>query len=156
MRLGHADGEDAVARAYAGQEPPLDRLRRMGGDDAGLHADLAQHRHGGDVASLGDLLEHERGVEDRKLRAAIGLGHRHAEHADLGETADIVPGERAVHVLQAARLELALRELADGGDDALLLVAELEAERRRVLGHHGRAHGRLGAGRLRRLMRGRP
>ena len=83
LRLGHADGEDAVARANRGQQAPLDRLRRVGCDDAGLDADFAQHGHGRDVAALGDFLEHQRGVEDAELGAAIGLRHGHAEHADL-------------------------------------------------------------------------
>ena len=121
MRLGHADGENAFALADRGQQPLLDRLGRIGGDDAGLDADLAQHRHRGHIATLGDLLEHQRGVEDGELGSAIGLRHRHAQHAQVGEAADILPGERAVHVGEPARLELALGELADGADDLLLL-----------------------------------
>ena len=38
-----------------------------------------------DVADLGDLLEHQRGVEHRQAEPAIFLRHRHAEHAELGE-----------------------------------------------------------------------
>src|SRR5262249_17518511 len=55
--------------------------------------------------------------------------HRHPENPELCEACNILPGERAVHVLQAARLELALRELAHGGNDAPLLLAQLEPER---------------------------
>jgi mRNA degradation ribonuclease J1/J2 len=61
------------------------RCRMAGGavgrDHAGLHARFAQHRHGGDVADLGDLLEDEGGVEYRQAQSAIFLGHGHAEHA---------------------------------------------------------------------------
>jgi hypothetical protein len=88
LRLGHADGENAVARANRGQQSPLDRLRPVGRDDAGLDADFSQHRHGRDVAALGDFLEHQRGVEDAELRAAIGLRHGHAEHADFRKAGD--------------------------------------------------------------------
>ena len=42
--------------------------------------------------------------------------------------ADVLPRERAVHVVEAARLELALGELAHGADDLLLLVGQLEAK----------------------------
>ena len=144
LRLGHADGENAVARANRRQQAPLDRLRRVGRDDAGLDADFAQHRHGRDVAALGDFLEHQRGVEDAELGAAIGLRHRHAEHADFRQACDVLPGKRAVHVLQAARLELALGEVAHGRDDAPLLVGELEPER--VVRAHGRLHRAAPAG----------
>ncbi len=67
----------------AGRIARLIASGRIGRDDAGLHADLAQHRHGGDVADLGDFLEHQRGVEHRKSGAAIFLRHRHAEDAEL-------------------------------------------------------------------------
>ncbi len=113
----------------AGKQALLDRLGRIGRDDAGLHADLAEHRHRGDIAALGDLLEHQRGIEHRELGTAIGLRHRHAEHADVGQAADVLPRKRAVHIGEPARLELALGELAHGSDDLLLLVGQLEAKR---------------------------
>jgi hypothetical protein len=83
LRLGHADGENTVARADRRQQAPFDRLRRVGRDDAGLDADFAQHRHGRDIAALGDFLEHQRGVEDAERGAAIGLRYRHPEHTDF-------------------------------------------------------------------------
>jgi hypothetical protein len=129
LRLGHADGENAVARADRRQQAALDRLRRVGRDDAGLDADLAQHRHGRDIATLGDFLEHQRGVEDAERGAAIGLRYRHPEHTDFRQACDVLPGKRAIHVLQAARLELALGKVAHGRDDTSLLVGELEPER---------------------------
>jgi hypothetical protein len=146
VRLGHADRENAVARADAGQQPLLDRLRSEGRDDAGLHADLAQDSHGSDVAALGDLLEHQRGLEHGELRAAISLRHGHAENAELGEARDILPGKRAVEIFEAARLEFALGELAYRRDDAPLLVRELEAERRVVRGHRTTLLRRVGKG----------
>ena len=73
----------ALAAAHRRQDALLDVLGRIGRDDPGLHPDLAEHRHRGHVAGLGDLLEHERGVEHRQAEAAILLGHRHAEHAEL-------------------------------------------------------------------------
>ena len=97
MRLGHADRQDAVAADHRGQDAGADALRRVFGDDAGLHPRLAQHRHRRGVADLGDLLEHQRGLEDRQAEPAILLRHRHPEHAEAREVADVLPGEGAVH-----------------------------------------------------------
>ena len=94
--LGHADRQEALAAAHRRQHAALDRLGRVVRDDAGLHPDLAEHRHRGHVAGLGDLLQHQRGVEHRQPEPAIFLRHRHAEHAQLGERLHVVPRERAV------------------------------------------------------------
>ncbi len=101
-----------------------------------------EHRHRGDVAGLGDLLEDQRGVEHRQAETAIFLRHRHAEHAQLGELFHVVPRERAVHPARRALAELGLREGADGLDELALLVGQ------------GREHGGGLLGRLaRRIMR---
>ena len=122
--LGHADRQDRLAAAHLRQDAALDRLRRVMRDDAGLHADLAEHRHRGDVAGLGDLLEHQRGVEDRQAETAIFLRHRHAEHAQFGELFHVVPRKRAVHPARRALAELALREGAHAPDELALLVGQ--------------------------------
>ena len=111
--LGHADRQEALAAAHRRQHALLDRLGRIGRDDAGLRADLAEHRHRRHVADLGDLLEDERGVEHRQAEPAIFLRHRHAEHAQFGERLHVLPGKRAVLVARRALAELALRQLAD-------------------------------------------
>ena len=120
--LGHADRQDGLAAAHRRQDARLDRFGRVGRDDPGLHADLAEHRHRRHVAGLGDLLEHERGVEDRQPEPAILLRHRHAEDAQFGERAHVLPRKGAVHVAQRARPEFALREVADGLHETALLV----------------------------------
>ena len=97
VRLGHADRQHAVAADDLGQDALPDRGGRVAGDHAGLHAGLAQHGHRGDVVDLGDLLQDQRGVQDRQAKAAVFLGHRHAQHAEFGELLHVLPGERAVH-----------------------------------------------------------
>ena len=92
VRLGHADRQDALGGADLRQDAALDRLRSVGRDHAGLHPGLAQHRHRGDVADLGDLLEDQRGVEHRQAHAAVFLRHRHAEHAEARELAMLFHG----------------------------------------------------------------
>ena len=122
--LGHADRQQALAAAHRRQDAPLDRLGRVGRDDPGLRADLAQHRHRGDVADLGDLLEDQRGVEHRQTQPAIFLRHRHAEHAEAGQRLHVLPGKGAVLIARRALAEFALRQLADRRDKLALLVAE--------------------------------
>ena len=126
VRLGHADRQHAFAGDDLRQNSRANGFRRVGRDHAGLHAGLAEGRHRGHVAGLGNLLEHQRGIEYRQTKAAIFLGHRHAEHADLGELLHVVPGERAVHVFWRVGLELALSEFSHRGDHPPLLFGELE------------------------------
>ena len=109
-----------------GRMRSLDRGGRVAGDHAGLHAGLAQHRHRGDVADLGDLLEDQRGVEDRQAEPAVFLRHRHAEHAELGELLHVLPRERAVHPAPGLGLELGLRQLAHRGDHLALFGGDSE------------------------------
>ena len=120
--LGHADRQDGLAAAHRRQNARLDRFGRVGRDDPGLHADLAEHRHRRHIAGLGDLLEDERGVEDRQPQPAIFLRHRHSEDAQFGESAHVFPRKGAVHVAQRVRPEFALREVADSLYEAALLV----------------------------------
>jgi hypothetical protein len=50
------------------------------------------------------------------------LRDRHPEDAELGEPAHVLPGKGAVHVLQRARPELALRKIAYGLHKTALLI----------------------------------
>ena len=79
MRLRHAHREDAVAADDSRKDTLPDRGWRVTGNDAGLHARLPQHGHGGHVVDLGDFLQNQGGVEDRQAEPAIFLGHRHPE-----------------------------------------------------------------------------
>ncbi len=98
----------------------------VAGDHAGLHAGLAEDRHGGDVADLGDLLEDQRGIQDRQAEPAVFLGDRHAEDAERGEFAHVLPGEAAVHPAAGLGLELGLRQVAHRGDHLPLFRADVE------------------------------
>jgi len=64
----------------------------------------------------------EGGVEDRQAKPAILFGDGHSEHAQPGEGAHVFPWEGAVHILQRAGPELALRQVADGLHKTTLLV----------------------------------
>ena len=97
-------------------------FRRVGRDNTGLDANFAEHRHGRDVAAFRDFLEHERGVKHGQAETAIFLRHRHAEHAELGELPHVFPWEGAVHVFEAARLELVLRDIANGLNKPALIL----------------------------------
>ncbi len=52
------------------------------------------------VTDLGDFLQHKCRFEHREAEAAVFLRHRHAQNADFGEVANVLPRERAVHVFQ--------------------------------------------------------
>ena len=95
--LGHADRQEALAAAHRRQDALPDRLGRVGRDDPGLHADLAEHGHRRHIADLGDLLEDEGGIEDREAETAVLFRDRHPEDAQLGERAHVLPREGAVH-----------------------------------------------------------
>src|ERR1700730_9398341 len=120
--LGHADRQDGLATAHRRQDARLDPFWRVGGDDPGLHPDLAEHGHRGYIACLGDFLEDEGGVEYPEAKPAIFLRDGHSEHTQPGERAHVLPREGAVHVLHGARPELALGQVADGLHKATLLV----------------------------------
>ena len=124
VRLGHADRQQAVAAAHRRQYALLDGFGRIGRNDAGLDTDLAEDGHRRHIAGLGDLLEDERGVEDRQAEPAILLRHRHAEDAQLRQWLHVVPREGAVHPARGALAELALRQLAHGRDKTALLVGQ--------------------------------
>ena len=64
MRFRHANGQDAIAGNHAGQDAFLDGLWRIMGNDAGLHACLAEHRHRGDIIHLGDFFEDQSGIKN--------------------------------------------------------------------------------------------
>src|SRR5262249_56074438 len=95
-----------------------------GREEGGLPPDFAEDRHRGHVTGLGDLLKHERRIEDRQAEAAIFLRHRHAENAQLGERLHVVPWEGAVHPAARALAELALRQVAHGRHKTALLVGQ--------------------------------
>jgi len=120
--LGHADRQDRVAAAHRRQDARLDGARRVGCDDPGLHADLAEHRHRRDVAGLGDLLEHESSVEDRQSEPTILLRHRHPEDSQIGEGTHVFPREGPIHIARRARPKFALRQVADRLHKAALLI----------------------------------
>jgi hypothetical protein len=128
MRLGHADRQQMLAAGDARQQPLLQCLRRIGGDDTRLRSDLAQHCHRGDVAALCNLLEDQRGVEDAKLHAAIGLRAPPCEDSHVREAADIFPGKLPVHELLAARLKFALNDSSDVSRQLPLFFAQLKME----------------------------
>jgi hypothetical protein len=92
VRFGHANGQDALSRDDFRQDARADGIGRVGRDDAGLDAGLAEGRHRGDIASLRNLLEHQRRIEYRQAKTAIFFGHRHAEHTDLGELLMLAQG----------------------------------------------------------------
>src|SRR6185369_11009559 len=69
--LGHADRQHALAGDDFGENYRADGFRRVFRDDAGLHTGLAEGRHRGHVTGFGNLLEHQRGVEDRQAQPAI-------------------------------------------------------------------------------------
>src|SRR5204863_7502935 len=84
------------------------------------------------------LLHEQAGVEHPAARSAVVLGDRHAEPAevshlrvDLGRVRLGVAGGQALPLL--ARAAFARAEVADGGDEVALLVAEVEIHRRRSL-----------------------
>ena len=111
-----------LAQGEFRERAPLDRFRRVGGDDAGLGPDLAQDRHRRHVAGLGDLLEDQGGVEDRQPQPAIFLRDRHSEHAQPGESPHVLPWKGSIHVSQRARAEFRLRKLAHRLHEAALLI----------------------------------
>ena len=127
VRFGHADRQDAVAADHLRQDAVADRSRRIAGDDPGLHAGLAQHRHRRHVVDLGDFLQDQRGIEDRQAEAAVFLRHRHAQHAELGELASCSPrGTCRPSSASRAGLEFGLRQRPHRGDHLPLLRADLE------------------------------
>ena len=113
----------------ARQDARADGIGSVGRDDAGLDAGLAEGRHRGDVASLRNLLEHQRRIEYRQAKAAVFFGDRHAEHTDLGKLLHVGPGKRPVHVLLRVCLELSLSKLAYRDHHPSLLFGELEVHR---------------------------
>ena len=80
VRLGHADCKDTIAADDLRQDAFLDRGRSISGDDAGLDPSLTERRHRGNVTAFGNLLQNERGIEDRQAEPTILLRHRHTEH----------------------------------------------------------------------------
>ncbi len=106
MRLGHADGQVDLARGNLGQNIALHALRREVADDAHLNAQHAHQRHGSGVAILGDFFDHQRGIEYRQVGAAVLLGNRHAQHADLGQLVQVLPWVSAVQVLDRISAEV--------------------------------------------------
>src|SRR5579871_6230278 len=126
VRLRHADRKNLLAAAHAWKYALLDPLRRIGCDDASLHADLAQCRHGGDVASFGDLLQHQRRVEHGCSEPAIWLRDCHAENAEFREPLHVLPRKGAVEVFDRARLELRVCEFADCRHNAALFLRDFE------------------------------
>ena len=57
MRFRHANRKDAIAGNHAWQDAFLNGLRRVMGNDAGLHPGFTQHRHGCDVINLGNFFQ---------------------------------------------------------------------------------------------------
>ncbi len=124
LRLGHADRQQAVATRHRRQDAPFDDSGRIGGNHPGLHPDLAEDCHRRRVADLGDLFEDEGGVKDGQAKPAIFLRHSHAEHPELGEPAQVLPGKGAVHPAWRTLAEFALGQVAHGRDKTALLLGE--------------------------------
>ena len=64
IRLGHADSQDAISAADCWQNAAFDVLGRVGRDDTGLGANFAKHRHGRDITTLGNFLQHQGGIKN--------------------------------------------------------------------------------------------
>src|SRR5438270_388740 len=74
-----------------------------------------------------ELLDHIDVVDVRKMRAAILVGNRHAEHSELARFAEDVSRKMLRLVpLHQVRLDLALGELAHHLLDLLLLFGQAE------------------------------
>ena len=126
MRFRHANRKDAIAGNHARQDAFLDGLRRVMGNNAGLHTGFTKYRHGGDVIHLGDFFEDQSGIKNGKAKPAILFRHGHAEHAKPRELFDIRPGKGAIHPLRRILLEFTLRQFPDSGDHFPLFSADFE------------------------------
>src|SRR5215469_7305535 len=118
----HADRQQAIAAAYSWQNALPDRLGGVGRDDPRLHPDLAEHGHRRHIADLGDLLEHECGIEYREPETPIRLRYGHTEDPQTRKCLHVLPRKAAVHVFERARPKFALRQIANGLHKAALLV----------------------------------
>ena len=105
-------------------------LRRAVADDGlRLDADLAEDRHGGDVAAAADLFEADGRVQPGPASAAVLLGDAQPQDAQLAEQFHVRPGELAAALpFLGARLELALGYLAHQTPHGLLLFGQAEVQ----------------------------
>jgi hypothetical protein len=128
IRFRHADGEDAFAAGDFRQPFLLERVWRIGGDDAALDADFAKHRHRRDVAALGDFLEHQDRVQDRRAHATVFLGNGHAQYAGFGQDMHVVVGKRAVHPSHGVRFDNVFSNAFNGFEHLPLIAGQAEIQ----------------------------
>src|ERR1019366_5968228 len=126
VRLGHTDGQYAIARDDLRKNSLANNVGSVGRDHTGLNTGLTEGGHRGNIASLRDLLEHQRRIEYRQTKAAIFFGDRHAKHANIGELLHVFPRKRTIHILLRVCLELSLSEVAHRGYHPPLMFGELE------------------------------
>ena len=151
-RLGQRVAAERLAAAHARQPLGLLLLRpplrdRLAGETVVDRDDPAHRRVG-----AAELLHHEAVRHRVEPHAAVLLGQRAAEEADVGELRD----DPEIHPLRAVPLarvrdDLAVAERARGLADQLLLLGELEVHDRRILSQMPNLAGKVaivtGAGR---------
>ena len=134
LRLGQRVGEHRLA---PGDRRQVALLELLGPGQQQRHrAQLVhrrdQRRRG---ARPGDLLDHDRGGDRVRARAAVGLGDVHRGEVVLGQRLEHVPGElRGLVHLGGPRRDLVVGQVTDGLTERFMLLGERES--RKVRAHY--------------------
>ena len=126
---------EGAARAQVGQPALALLLGAEGEDRVGAQADARLERDGHRRVDPAELLDGDAERGEVGARAAVLLGERQAEQAQLAHREHGVDGEGVLAVPGlGVRRDLALGEVADDLAERLLLRAQVEIHRTTIVG----------------------
>ena len=129
VRLGEPEPAERPPGAQVGEPLLLLRRRAELVDRVGAEADPGLQRDGQRLVGAGDLLDRH-AQPGEVTAAAVGLGERDAEQAELAHRQHGVDRERVVAVPRlGVRLDLGLHEVAHDGAQRFVLLGQLRMQR---------------------------